>query len=170
MSLSLPNMDPFVLSSGLFAVAQTLATIVDIALGSKRGRQQFDSSILRDLPILFALVEEMKAGVLKSPTTISKSTALAFTACQADLDRLIDCLLKRGIKGAWHTNDSSSQLEQQHLDHNLEKLRARNITADERRIKDRAIFRFRLTNKTALQNAVSAFKASVLFLRQIAME
>jgi hypothetical protein len=92
-------MDPILFYGGLFQLSTSLATIVNVALGTPAGKKILDTT-LKELPILFSLLDEMKIGVLKTTTSIPHSATLASNACQIDLDKVVMCLSQKGVAGA----------------------------------------------------------------------
>lgn len=161
-------MDPISFYGGLFQLSTSLATIVNVALGTPAGRKTLDST-LKELPILFSLLEEMKNGVLKTTTSIPTSAALASRACQIDLDNVVECLSQRGLIGrSWEGFSSlQSQLSINSLEGDFAPPSGKKQKSSQRkRLKEK----FNLLNVDALAEAVGSFKNSVLLLRDIAME
>jgi hypothetical protein len=163
-------MDPISLYSGLFALNSSVATIVNVALGTKEGRKSLDST-LKELPILFSLLEEMKDGVLKTETTIPQSAARALGACHADLNTLIECLSQRGLMPFRRGREGFSGLKER-LSDDMEVSsmlideQTRKPRKDRRSLKEK----LHLMDLDSLIRAVKEFKDSVLLLRHIAME
>jgi hypothetical protein len=162
-------MDPISFYGSLFQLSNSLATVVNVALGTTAGRKSLNST-LKELPILFSLLEEMKNGVLKTTTSIPTSAALASRACQIDLDNVIECLSQRGLIGRSREvfSDLQSQLS-------INSLGSTSTSASEKKRNSkrrRQIWKEKLNllNVDALSDAVGSFKNSVLLLRDIAME
>jgi len=163
-------MDPIAFYSGLFEISSSLATIVNIALNTKAGQKILDSS-LKELPILFSLVEEMKDGLLKSSKSIPKSTVLAFTACQADLSRLVKCLSQRGLIGFRQSRAGFSELQSQLSDTVIEAASETSLNVKKRTSSHRSLKEMiHLFDFDTLDKAVKSFKESVLMLHNIAMK
>lgn len=168
-------MDPISFYSGLLELSSSLANIVNIALGTQSGKRILDSS-LRELPILFSLVEELKITVLNSPIAIPKSTALAFIACQTDIARVIDCLSKRGLIGFGQSHHGFSQLQKQISNNGLESESHHKPRYARSRASKKVDGRYsvkellHLFDFGTLNKRVDSFKGSVLLLHDIAME
>jgi hypothetical protein len=165
-------MDPISLYSGLLDLSTSLATIVNVAHDSKAGQKTLDST-LKELPILFALLKEIMAGVLKAQRAIPQSATLAFQQCQVDLDDVITCLSQRGLMGKGH--GGFSHLQARLSDHSLgvdpsdkseETVKPKTPPKERRSLRER----LHLMNVQSLAAAVKSFKDSVLLLRYIAME
>jgi hypothetical protein len=167
-------MDPISFYSGLLDLSNSLATIVNVARDTKAGRKTLDST-LKELPVLFALLEEIMTGVLKTQRAIPKSATLAFGQCQVDLDDVITCLSQRGLMGLGQGHGGFSQLQAQLSDHSLgsdSSNKSKQAVTPKNPPKERHSFRERLhlMNVQSLAAAVKSFKDSVLLLRHIAME
>jgi hypothetical protein len=162
-------MDPILFYGGLFQLSTSLATIVNVALGTPAGRKTLDST-LKELPILFSLLEEMKTGILETTTSIPHSAILARNACQIDLDNVVKCLSQRGLVG--ESLEGFSNLQRQlSINHSqnastLPSPKKHNLTKTKQIVKEK----LNLLDVDALAAAVGSFKNSVLLLRDIAME
>lgn len=164
-------MDPITLYGGLSLLTSSLATIVNVALDTKDGRKTLRST-LKELPILFDLLEEMREGVLKTELSIPPSAVRAFRACQTDLDNLIVCLTQRGLMGFQRGREGFSGLEKKltSSDTFYSKLVDKEFKVPPRREHRSLKEKFNLMNLESLIQAVKEFKDSVLLLRHIAME
>lgn len=164
-------MDPITLYGGLSLLTSSLATIVNVAFDTKEGRKTLQST-LKEPPILFDLLEELRESVLNTELSIPQSAARAFRACQVDLDALILCLTQRGLPLSFKAGHGFSGLK--------EKLAASDTfdpkpTDEKKKVpppKQHRSLREKLNllNFDALIQAVKTFKKSVLLLRHIAME
>lgn len=163
-------MDPITLYGGLSLLTSSLATIVNVALDTKDGRRTLHST-LKELPILFDLLEELREGVLRTES-IPPSAVRAFRACQVDLDALILCLTQRGLVPGFKTGHEGFSGLKDKLS-GSDTFYSKLVDEDfrlpphkHRTLKEK----FNLLNLDSLIQAVKVFKDSVLLLRHIAME
>ncbi|CZR56647.1 uncharacterized protein PAC_06536 [Phialocephala subalpina] len=146
-------MDPITLYGGLSLLTSSLATIVNVALDTKDGRKTLHST-LKELPILFDLLEEMREGVLKT-------------------EFLILCLTQRGLIPGFqrgHEGFSGLRKKLSGSDTFYSKLVDEEFKLPPRKEHRSLKEKFNLLNLDSLIQAVKMFKDSVLLLRHIAMD